>query len=169
MTEVWKAVPGYEGRYEVSDQGRVKVLAHAVLRKDTDKRKPYTLPEKILRQHTTPSGHKTVSIARTWVYVHRIVLLSFVGAASSYAAGRVEARHLNGDPEDNRLTNLAWGTVKENRADRRRLGERVKLTRAQAQALCTAIAQGLLLKDAAAKHGIGRHAARRYRNGYIYG
>ena len=169
MQEVWKAVPGYEGRYEVSDLGQVKVLAHSVLRKETDTRKPYVLPEKILSQYTTPSGHKTVHIAREWIYVHRVVLLAFVGPASDYSLGRVEARHLNGKPADNSLTNLAWGTVKENRADRRRLGEKAKLTREQAQALCADIAQGMLLKDAAAKYGIGRHAARRYRDGYIYG
>lgn len=30
MQEVWKPVPGYEGLYEVSDQGRVRAIRHAL-------------------------------------------------------------------------------------------------------------------------------------------
>jgi hypothetical protein len=53
------------------------------------------------------------------IFVHRLVLLAFVGPCP---AGH-ESRHLDGDPKNNRLTNLAWGTRLENMADRSRLGE----------------------------------------------
>lgn len=52
------------------------------------------------------------------VPVHRLVLEAFVGPRR---AGR-QARHLNGDRYDNRLENLAWGTAKENAADKVRHG-----------------------------------------------
>lgn len=45
--------------------------------------------------------------------VHQLVLEAFVGPRPE---GMV-TRHLNGDPSDNRLTNLAWGTHAENNAD----------------------------------------------------
>lgn len=50
--------------------------------------------------------------------VHRLVLLAFVGPCPE----GMEARHEDGDPSNNRLDNLAWGTPAENRADNRRLG-----------------------------------------------
>lgn len=50
--------------------------------------------------------------------VHQLVLEAFVGLRED---GQ-EVRHLNGNRSDNRLENLAWGTKKENAADRVRHG-----------------------------------------------
>ncbi len=50
--------------------------------------------------------------------VHRLVLMSWTGPCP---AGH-QCRHINGDRHDNRLENLAWGTVRENYADQRRHG-----------------------------------------------
>ena len=170
MQEVWKPVPGYEGKYEVSDQGRVRSLAKYSARKSADKRKPYLVRGKTLAQYVTPSGHVTVHLARRWLYVHRLILMAFVCLPEEYVSNaRVEGRHLDGNPANNTLSNLAWGTVKENRADRRRLGERAKLTKDQMLALQNDLHGGMLLKDAAIKYGIDRHTAARYRDGHMYG
>lgn len=50
--------------------------------------------------------------------VHRLILEAFVCKCPK---GQ-ETRHLNGNPEDNRLENLAWGTPKENHRDQVRHG-----------------------------------------------
>ena len=170
MQEVWKPVPGYEGWYEVSDQGRVRSLDREISRRHDDARRAYKVPGKLLASFVTPTGHVTVHLARKWVYVHRIVLLAFVGPPEDYAMStRVECRHIDGDPGNNVLRNLAWGTVKENRADRRRLGERAKLCIETARLLQLDAQRGMLTKDIAAKYGIDRHTAARYRDGRMYG
>ncbi len=55
------------------------------------------------------------------VQIHRLVLEAFVGPCPE----GMECRHLDGDGTNNRLENLAWGTPKENSADRRRHGTQV--------------------------------------------
>lgn len=101
MQEEWRAVPGFEGIYEVSDHGRVRNR------------------ERLLRPSRQQRGHMLVALGTTAQrYVHRLVLEAFVGPAKG-----MECRHLNGNPADNRLVNLTWGTRLENMADRTRLGE----------------------------------------------
>jgi hypothetical protein len=50
--------------------------------------------------------------------VHRLVLEAFVGACPT---GQ-QARHLDGNADNPRLDNLAWGTARENMEDRFRHG-----------------------------------------------
>jgi hypothetical protein len=51
-------------------------------------------------------------------FVHRLVLEAFVGPCPPGC----ESRHLDGNPANNRLDNLRWGTKEENAADKRRHG-----------------------------------------------
>lgn len=147
--ETWKLVPGYDGKYEVSDHGRVrnrtKELAQGIMR----------------------GGHLTVHLGRQTHYVHRLVLFAFVGVPPANTQ-RIEARHLDGNPANNYLANLAWGTVVENRADRRRLGEKAKLSYPEMLNLQQDLRGGMLLKDVAMKYGVDRHTAAKYRDGRMY-
>jgi hypothetical protein len=104
--EVWKLVPEYDGKYEISDQGRVRSF-----QRDPQGR--------ILRPSRMPGGHLSVALGRgNSQCVHKLVLLAFVGVAPD----KHECRHLNGDPADNRLENLCWGTRSENIKDAVRHG-----------------------------------------------
>src|SRR4051812_4452753 len=80
--EIWKAVPGYEGRYEVSNLGRVKSLARYVrCGKGGGKGRRLT-PQKILRPGTMNRfGHCSVMLGRDGGSrcVHDLVLTAFVG------------------------------------------------------------------------------------------
>lgn len=60
---------------------------------------------------STKYGHVKVA-KRGWVHV--MVLETFVGPRPDGCL----TRHLNGDASDNRVGNLAWGTVGENTSDR---------------------------------------------------
>lgn len=112
MTEQWLPVPGWEGRYEVSDLGRVKTLARN------------GRPERILSEYRNPR-HKYAQIglfvgrARTHAKVHILVLEAFRGPRPSPSH---QACHNNGDRNDNRLTNLRWDTASENLRDKVRHG-----------------------------------------------
>ncbi len=113
-TEIWKPVPSYEDRYEVSSLGRVRSLYHRWGRRKQariligsvqDGRRSHALGD--------GSGHPK----KRWC-VARLVLLAFVGSPK---AGQV-SRHWNGDSSNDRLENLRWGTQKENYADAVRHG-----------------------------------------------
>ena len=113
--ETWKPIPGAEGEYAVSDQGRVKSICR-VIDKLAPPGKPNftrkTIPERVLRPGPSASGHLSVVLGRSRGSkgVHRLVLLAFAGPCPD----GMEALHLNGNPRDNRLRNLRWGTRGEN-------------------------------------------------------
>lgn len=49
---------------------------------------------------------------------HRIVLETFIGSCPS----NMETRHIDGNPQNNKIINLKWGTKSENYSDRIRHG-----------------------------------------------
>ena len=102
--ETWRDIPGYEGRYMVSDDGRVRSLVTGV----------------ILRQALDADGYLLVSLTqpKRTAKVHHLVLSAF---AEPRPPGAI-TRHLNGVRSDNRLHNLVWGTPQENADDRTRHG-----------------------------------------------
>lgn len=115
MTERWAPVRGWEGRYEVSDQGNVRSLDHTVRNRYAS----YVRKGGPLKNHAKDGhgGHHQVRIggrSGRWRTVHQLVLEAFVGPIPP----GMEVRHLNGDPTDNRLENLAYGTHSENMRDR---------------------------------------------------
>lgn len=109
--EEWRWVPGYEGRYEVSNCGRVrswvaKGLPH-----------PYVLTA-WSGQMGRLSTHLSIGGRKRNRLVHQLVMEAFVGPCPP----GMLVRHLNGHAYDNRLENLAYGTPLENAADAKRHG-----------------------------------------------
>lgn len=113
---IWKPVVGYEGLYEVSNQGCVR----GVERKDTLGRR---VNGKTLKPGTNgQTGHRFVCLHDhegriRQIYVHRIVLEAFVGACPP----GMECLHGDDNPAHNMLSNLRWGTRSENLLDRYRI------------------------------------------------
>ena len=114
--EVWKDVPGYEGMYQVSNTGRVKSLD----RKTTCKYRPTIKGRELSKINTSNGGYKKVFLWKNnkgkGIQIHRLVLLAFKGPSE------LETRHLDGNPLNNHLDNLKYGTPKENASDQRRHG-----------------------------------------------
>lgn len=104
MAERWKAIVGFEHRYEVSDLGRIR--SH--------------VSGKVLTAVKTRGGYLTVGlyhsdgVNKTSKRVNVLVLSAF---DPPRPAG-LEAAHENGNRQDNRRVNLAWKTHAANQKDK---------------------------------------------------
>lgn len=130
INEEWKPVKGHEGRYEVSNLGRVKSVAGH-------------LGTVILKPQDNGKGYKTVNITTApkkakHVYIHRMVADAFIECNAE--TNLMEVNHKNGDKSDNRVENLEWVTRKKNvdhavenglfcTDKRRRVGKQAKAVR----------------------------------------
>lgn len=114
MHEVWQPIRGYEGLYEVSDQGRVRSLDRTV----KNSRGVYRLKGKPLKPRKGSGGYLLVTLyavsRRDHKRVHVLVLETFRGDRPS---PRHDACHNDGNPGNNALANLRWDTRKENHRD----------------------------------------------------
>ena len=112
MTEIWKPIPGYEGYYEVSDQGRVRSLERVI--SDTRGRK-YVLPGRILRLRIDRKGRVkyilTKDRKRDNCSAHRLVAITFIPNPDNLP----EVNHKDENPKNNRVENLEWCTSEYNR------------------------------------------------------
>ena len=165
----WRPIPGYEGRYDVSDDGRVRSYW----------RQPWrSTPQRILRPMLeTKAGYPAVVLCdgqtKRRIRIHRLVLEAFVGPRP---AG-LGARHLNGNPADCRLSNLVWGTQAENMADSVRhttspKGVRhgmAKLTEDDVREIRRLLASGAKQIDIAARFGVTDSAVREIKTGRNWG
>lgn len=112
--EEWRAIPGYEGRYEVSSCGRVKSLP----RTTSDNRK---ISGRLMRQ-APREGYPSVCLYKddggSMALVHSLVLRAFVGPRPT----GMQACHNDGSRNNNRLENLRWDSPAGNNADKARHG-----------------------------------------------
>ena len=112
--ENWKDIQGYEGLYQVSDQGKVKALERTI----TNKRGlPQRYPEKLLRFDVSDMGnskyyrvtlckdHKTKRFL-----VHRLVAQAFIPNPHN----KEFVNHIDNNGEHNWSSNLEWCTHSEN-------------------------------------------------------
>jgi len=105
--EEWRDVPGFEGKYKVSNFGRVLS----------------TRREKILKGRLS-GGPRSRAYLRVQVgdwdtYIHVLVLEAFVGPKPS---DRHQGAHDDNNPKNNVVANLSWKTPEENAKDKVRHG-----------------------------------------------
>ena len=110
--EIWKAVAGFEGYYEVSDCGNVRSLDRTIVASDGVK---YRKKGKMLHPAPKAPAYKYLYVnlkkgTLKRVGVHRLVAIAFV---DGYEEG-LHVDHLNGNTFDNRASNLEWVTQTEN-------------------------------------------------------
>lgn len=150
MTDIaieWRPVPGWP--CWASSDGQVRGPSGMVL-------KPFV----------APSGHLHVLIRRRKLRVHHAVLLAF----GFPRPADQECRHLDGNPANNRLDNLRWGTRIENAADKERHGTLLMGEQKTGHRLTTEQAMAILRDTRASRlvgadYGVSHTAVLRIRRG----
>lgn len=111
MEEKWKSIYNYEGLYEISNIGNIRSCARYIScgRGEKQFRK-----SKILNPITTPKGYKRITISKDGekknFMIHRLVAQAFIPNPDN----KPQINHIDGNKQNNNVTNLEWFTNGEN-------------------------------------------------------
>jgi hypothetical protein len=108
MQEIYKAIPGYEGLYEVSNMGNVKSLSRVDLR-------GHRVNERI-RRPTLVMGYPRVCLNKDGkkknFMIHKLMAMAFLGHKPNGHKKVID--HINNIKTDNRIENLQITTNRHN-------------------------------------------------------
>lgn len=103
MKEIWKTITDFEGVYSISNKGRLRRECGIFNRK-------YPHIVKLQKDKNGYASYRLskFNIGRT-VKIHRLVAEAFLGFSE------LTVNHKNGKKSDNRITNLEWLSMSDNR------------------------------------------------------
>lgn len=112
--ETWYPVRDWEGLYEVTKTGRIRSLERVV---KSAQGKTYIRPalemDTARPNNRYPGAEFTHKGRREVMHLHRLLAQMFIPNPDNLPV----VRHLNDNPRDYRLENLAWGTQADNMQD----------------------------------------------------
>lgn len=110
--EIWKDVVGFENCYQVSNLGNVKSLDRKVNHPSGGLARRVGIE---LNKITDKDGYFNVNLKRNQKAntsrIHRLVAIAFIPNPEN----KPQVNHINGIKNDNRVENLEWATLSENR------------------------------------------------------
>lgn len=100
--EIWKDIPGFDGKYQASNYGNVKSLNYR-----------HTNKECIMKTHLC-RGYVRVRLCKNGIHtshnVHRLVYEAFIGPIPD----GMQVNHIDEDKSNNKIDNLNLMTPKQN-------------------------------------------------------
>jgi len=166
MEEEWRRIPQKSENYLVSNMGRIKSVGRSMIRSNG---RPQVFRERILRQSCDEWGYPMVRVDGKTLKVHKAVALAFIGDRPE---GMV-IRHLDGNPKNNTIGNLSYGTPSENVMDgyvyAGRIKKDQKLTLKSAAEIKEKIKNGVKSAEIAKEYGISQQSVCDIKHARIYG
>lgn len=98
-----KFIPGFEGRYSATKDGRIYSHLSGKYLKGNPDAKQYQR----IRLYYADGSSK-------WFRLHRLIALTYLPLPSGYTAEELDVGHKDDNPANNNLDNLYWCTRKEN-------------------------------------------------------
>ena len=113
--EEWKDIPGYEGLYQASTEGRIRSLPKPSRIRRGNKIVPFTYPGKIISVSQTKKGYLMTALFKEGKLksytIHRLIANTFIPNPENLP----QINHKNEIKNDNRVCNLEWCTNLYNR------------------------------------------------------
>lgn len=172
--EVWKDIPGYEGQYQASTLGNIRSLGRKITQIGNGGHEfTRAIKGRLLRPGCSKYdahlrvalGRKTKKYAGSYL-VHQLVALTFLGPRPE----GMDIRHLDGNVQNNAVTNLCYGTRTENILDVYYTGRAWrKLTLQQAQDIKTRAQAGESTRALAQEYGVTQEHVCSIKAGDTYG
>lgn len=117
MREIWKNIRGFEGCYQVSNQGRVRTLEHKITFIRDGKPVTRTCPARILSGKPGNAGYPVVNLTIENVVSRRCIHRLVANAFLKNPMGKPFVLHKDGVKINNFASNLYYGTQSENMTD----------------------------------------------------
>lgn len=166
--EIWKDIPGYEGRYQASTEGQIRSVDHyvrVVPASGTEAKR--MVKGRILRPGSTKTGHLYVVLGRGThgLPVHQLIARTFIGSRPD----RMDVCHIDGNPTNNKLSNLKYDTRTNNILDVYRQGKRWKaLNTDDVLKIRSLLEKGLTGQEIAKQLGVSNSTVSAVKTGRCY-